>query len=101
MLDRPLKRLHANRDELPRALKRPEIPLHTNGSENDVGTRRKISAGTRSDIGRDGRDGFLGLMKTCGKLRITFWSYLGNRFGVENAEPVPDLASVVGARCGA
>jgi hypothetical protein len=64
-------------------------------------TRRKISAGTRSDIGRDCRDGFLGLMKTCKKLGISFWNYLGNRFGVENAEPVPDLASVVRARCAA
>jgi hypothetical protein len=37
-------------------LDRPEIPLHTNGSENDIRchvTRRKVSAGTRSDIGRD------------------------------------------------
>jgi hypothetical protein len=40
-------------------LERPEIPLHTNGSENDVRcqvTRRKVSAGTRSDIGRDCRE---------------------------------------------
>jgi hypothetical protein len=101
-LDRLLKRLHANKDELLRVLERPEIPLHTNGSENDVRclvTRRKISAGTRSDS--DCRDGFLGLMKTCKKLGISFWNYLGNRFGVENAEPVPDLASVVRARCAA
>ena len=103
-LDRLLKRLHANKDELLRVLERPEIPLHTNGSENDVRclvTRRKISAGTRSDIGRDCRDGFLGLMKTCKKLGISFWNYLGSRFGVENAEPVPDLAGVVRARCAA
>jgi hypothetical protein len=64
-------------------------------------TRRKISIGTRPDVGRNSRAGFLGPMKTRGKLRITFWSYLGNRFGVENAEPVPDLAGVVGARCAA
>jgi hypothetical protein len=103
-LDRLLKRLHANKDELLRVLERPEIPLHTNGSENDVRclvTRRKISAGTRSDIGRDCRDGFLSLMKTCGKLGISFWNYLGSRFGVEDAEPVPDLAGVVRARCAA
>jgi hypothetical protein len=96
--------LHANKDELLRVLERPEIPLHTNGSENDVRclvTRRKISAGTRSDIGRDCRDGFLGLMKTCKKLGISFWNYLGSRFGVENGEPVPDLADVVRARCAA
>ena len=58
MLDRLLARLHANKAELLMALRRPEVPLHTNGSENDVRcqvTRRKISAGTRSDDGRDSR----------------------------------------------
>jgi len=66
-LDRLLARLHANKDELLMVLDRPEIPLHTNGSENDIRcyvTRRKVSAGTRSDIGRDCRDAFLSLAKT-------------------------------------
>ena len=69
-LDRLLKRLHANKAELLMVLQRPEIPLHTNGSENDIRcqvTRRKVSAGTRSDAGRDCRDTFLGLAKTCAK----------------------------------
>src|SRR3954467_11735045 len=51
MLDRLLARLHANKAELLMALRRPEVPLHTNGSENDVRcqvTRRKISAGPPS-----------------------------------------------------
>jgi len=66
-LDRLLARLHAQKKDLLAVLERPEIPLHTNGSENDIRcqvTRRKISAGTRSDPGRDCRDAFLGLMKT-------------------------------------
>src|SRR5471032_3699046 len=66
ILDRLLARLHANKPELLMVLERPEIPLHTNGSENDIRchvTRRKISAGTRSDPGRDCRDAFLGLAK--------------------------------------
>ncbi len=45
--------------------------LHTNGSENDIRcqvTKRKISGGTRSDTGRDCRDAFLSLAKTCAKL---------------------------------
>ncbi len=53
-LDRLLARLHANKAELLMVLERPEIPLHTNGSENDIRcqvTRRKVSAGTRSDSG--------------------------------------------------
>ena len=81
-LDRLLARLHANKAELLMVLDRPEIPLHTNGSENDIRcqvTKRKISAGTRSDGGRECRDGFLGLAKTCAKLGIAFWDYLGAR----------------------
>jgi hypothetical protein len=35
-LDRLLGRLHANKTELLMALERPEIPLHTNGTENDI-----------------------------------------------------------------
>jgi hypothetical protein len=84
-LDRLLARLHANKAELLMVLDRPEIPLHTNGSENDIRshvTRRKVSAGTRSDDGRDSRDAFLGLTKTCDKLGIPVWDYLGNRLRV-------------------
>lgn len=42
-------------------LERPDIPLQTNGSENDISTvvtRRKIGGGTRSDDGRTARDVF-------------------------------------------
>jgi hypothetical protein len=35
-LDRLLQRLHANKAELLMVLDHPEIPLHTNGSENDI-----------------------------------------------------------------
>ena len=61
-LDRLLMRLGTNKDELLVALERPDIPLHTNGSENDIRcqvTKRKVSGGTRSDAGRDARDAFL------------------------------------------
>lgn len=55
-LDRLLQRLHSNKAELLAALDHPDIPLHTNGSENDIRcqvTKRKVSGGTRSDVGRD------------------------------------------------
>ena len=101
-LDRLLGRLHANKAELLRVLERPEIPLHTNGSENDIRAqviRRKISAGTRSDTGRACRDAFLGLSKTCRKLGLSFWDYLGDRLKVAHASTVPGLADLVRARC--
>jgi len=100
-LDRLLRRLHANKQELLAVLDRPEIPLHTNGSENDIRCqviRRKISAGTRSETGRQCRDAFLGLMKTCQKLQLSFWAYLGNRLNLPDAPTVPLLPGVVRAR---
>src|SRR4051794_32289479 len=68
-----LARLHANKAELLMALDRPDIPLHTNSAENAIRcqvTKRKISGGTRSDRGRNCRDAFLGLAKTCAKLGL-------------------------------
>ncbi len=100
-LDRLLARLHANRPELLRVLDRPEIPLHTNGSENDIRCqviRRKVSGTTHSDDGRDCRDTFLSLVKTCSKLGISFWDYLGDRLGAA-AVTVPPLQDIVAARC--
>jgi hypothetical protein len=95
-LDRLLARLHANRDELLVVLDRPEVPLHTNGSERDLRpqvVKRKISGGTRSEAGRACRDAFLGLLLTCAKLGLSFWDYLGHRLGVPGAEApcLPDL----------
>jgi hypothetical protein len=100
-LDRLLKRLNANKPELLMVLDRPEIPLHTNGSENDIRchvTRRKVSGGTRSDLGRDCRDAFLGLAKTCAKLEIAFWHYLGARLAVPGSQAIPSLPEMILAR---
>jgi hypothetical protein len=100
-LDRLLKRLHANKTELLMVLDRPEIPLHTNGSENDIRcqvTRRKVSAGTRSDAGRDCRDTFLGLAKTCAKHGVAFWGYLGSRLRVPGQPLIPPLPQLVRCR---
>jgi hypothetical protein len=104
MLDRLLARLHANKAELLTVLDRPEIPLHTNGSENDIRCqviRRKISGGTRSPAGRACRDAFLGLGKTCQKFRLSFWDYLGDRLGVTGAPHVPHLPELVSCRSAA
>src|SRR6266446_524828 len=101
-LDRLLERLHANKSELLLVLDRPEIPLHTNGSENDIRCqviRRKISGGTRSDTGRDCRDAFLSLAKTCAKLGITFWDYLGARLAIPGQSDLPYLPNIVSHRC--
>ena len=87
-LDRLLARLHANKPELLMVLDRPDIPLHTNGSERDIRlhvTKRKVSGGTRSVDGRECRDAFLGLMRTAAKLGIAFWDYLGDHFSISGS----------------
>jgi hypothetical protein len=96
-LDKLLKRLLANKDELLRVLERPEIPLNTNASENDIRvvvTKRKVSGGTVSDKGRTARDVMLGLAKTCAKLKISFFHYLGARLGIPGPR-LPPLESLI------
>ena len=104
-LDDTVARIRANKDELLRVLDRPEIPLHTcaqrtpsvYGSENDVRcfvTKRRISGETRSAAGKQARDTFLSLLKTCSKLAVSFWDYLGARLKIPETDPVswlPDL----------
>ncbi len=73
----------------------------SNYSERDIRlhvTKRKVSGGTRSDVGRDCRDAFLGQAKTCAKLGITFWDYLGGRFGIAGQPAVPPLADLIRCR---
>ena len=77
-----------------RVLERPEIPPHTNGSENDIRacvTKRKVSGGTMSEAGRTARDVMPGLMKTCAKLGVSFFRYLRDRLGIPDSATVPPL----------
>src|SRR4051812_26566858 len=103
-LDATVARLRANKAELLVVLDRPEIPLHTNGSESDIRcvvTKRKISGGTRSAAGKRARDTFLGLLKTCAKLGVSFWDYLGARLKIPEADPVPWLPDLIRQRASA
>jgi len=94
-LNQALRRIHEKRDDLLLVLERPEIPLHNNLSETDIrewAKKRKISAGTRSELGRRCRDTFLSLKKTCRKLGVSFWQYLQDRIhGTHEVLPLPDL----------
>lgn len=94
-LNEALRRIHAKRDDLLLVLERPEIPLHNNLSESDIrewAKKRKISAGTRSELGRRCRDTFVSLKKTCRKLGVSFWRYLQDRIrGLHDILPLPEL----------
>jgi Transposase IS66 family len=97
-----LARLHQNKSELLLVLERPEIPLHTNGSEGDIRDhvrKKKVSGGTRSDTGRQCRDTFSSLKKTCRKLGISFWGYLIDR--ISCSDHIPPLPHIIGQRISA
>src|SRR4051794_25670661 len=103
-LDATVARLRANKAELLLVLDRPEIPLHTNGSESDIRcfvTKRKISGETRSAAGKRARDTFLSLLKTCAKLAVSFWDYLGARLKIPDAAAVPWLPDLIRQRASA
>ncbi|MEI8328984.1 MAG: transposase [Chlamydiia bacterium] len=95
-LNHQLAKTYAKKDELLRVLVRPDTPLHNNGTETDARemvVKRKVSGGTRSDKGRRCRDTFISLKKTCGKLGITFLSYLEDR--INGFSQIPVLAEVI------
>jgi hypothetical protein len=95
-LNLALKRIYNNKSELLLVLERPDIPLHNNCSENAIREyvkKRKISGSTRSETGRQCRDTFTSLKKTCRKLGVSFWQYLKNR--IEDIGLIPDLSDLI------
>ena len=96
LLNNVLSQIRNHKIELLQALDCPEFPLHNNAAETDIReyvTRRKISGGTRSELGRRARDTFVGLKKTCRKLEISFWNYLTSR--LHHDEQVLFLSDVI------
>jgi hypothetical protein len=77
-------------------LKYPFLPLHNNDCERDIREyvkRRKISGSTRSTEGRQARDTFTSLKKTCMKLGVSFWDYLKDR--LVNVKKISRLADLI------
>jgi hypothetical protein len=91
-----LKEMQMHRADLLRVLERPEVPLHNNGTESIIRgyvKTRKISGSTRNDTGRRCRDTFASLKKTCRKLGVSFWAYLGDR--IRGRGTIPHLADLI------
>lgn len=78
-----------------KVLENPKLPLHNNDSERDLREyviKRKISGGTHSALGRELRDTFTSLSKTCMKNDISFWDFLWDRIhGNKRIPYLPDL----------
>ena len=83
----------------------PDAPIRSltagrkpNAFENDIRaciTKRKVNGGTMSEEGRTARDVLLGLRKTCRKIGVSFYRYLGDRSRVPGAAPIPPLPDLV------
>lgn len=98
-LNRTLKRLHAHKAKRRLFRERPDIPMHANGSEDDIRDYvkgRKIGGGTRSVLRRRCRDTFASLKTTCRKLGIPFPDYLTDR--IERLGVIPPLPDIVRER---
>jgi hypothetical protein len=96
-INNALHLIRQNKKELLLVLKRPEVPLHNNISENSIriyATKRKVHGGTRSESGRKCRDTFMSLKKTCRKLGISFQEYILDRLtGSYNIPPLSNFLS--------
>ena len=86
-LNGALKLIYSKKEELLQVLNELALPLHNNGSENDIREfvkRRKVSGGTRSALGQRCRDTFASLKKTCRKLGVSFFAYIKDRQSGKN-----------------
>lgn len=91
-----LKKFRDNKKKLLAVLDNPTVPIHNNLAESDLRhtvIQRKISGGTRSDLGRMARDVFVSLFKTCQKNNISPWKYLIDRIKKINA--IENLGEIV------
>ncbi len=78
-LDRRIALTYDDRDKLLIVLDFPEIPLHNNGSEIAVREgvlKRKISYGTRSELGKAAWENMLSILDTCRKQKVSFYMYI-------------------------
>jgi hypothetical protein len=74
----------------------PSIPLHNNCAEIAVREgviKRKISYGTRSELGKLAWEFMLSIMDTCRKLGISFYTYTQSMFS--NSCPLPRLSDLI------
>jgi hypothetical protein len=95
-LDKRIASTFENRNELLTVLDNPEVPLHNNGSEIAVREgvlKRKISYGTRSDLGKAAWENMLSILDTCRKLKVGFFKYVRDIYS--NDLCMPRLADLL------
>lgn len=89
-LDERLAVTWQNRDRLFQFLDHPYLPLHNNESEivaRKPVLKRKISYGTRSELGKTTWENMLSIKDTCRKLGVSFYQYMQDIYSGSNAMP--------------
>jgi hypothetical protein len=89
-LDERIAKTKKKKDELLLVLDYPSVPLHNNLAEIAVREgviKRKISYGTRSELGRLAWENMLSIQDTCRKLGISFYRYLNDIFSDSYSMP--------------
>jgi hypothetical protein len=95
-LDKRIALTYDDRDKLLMVLDFPEIPLHNNGSEIAVREgvlKRKISYGTRSELGKAAWENMLSILDTCRKQKVRFYMYIKDIYS--NSFSMPRLADMI------
>ena len=89
-LDERIAKTKKKKDELLLVLDYPNVPLHNNLAEIAVREgviKRKISYGTRSELGRLAWENMLSIQDTCRKIGISFYRYLYDIFSDSYSMP--------------
>jgi hypothetical protein len=95
-LDKRIALTFKNRKELLTVLDCPVVPLHNNGSEIAVREgvlKRKISYGTRSELGKAAWENMFSILDTCRKLKVDFFKYVRDIYS--NNFCMPRLADLL------
>jgi hypothetical protein len=95
-LDKRIASTWMNRDKLLAVLDAPALPLHNNGSEIAVREgviKRKISYGTRSELGKAAWENMLSILDTCRKLKVSFLEYIRDIYS--KSFSMPRLADMI------
>jgi hypothetical protein len=95
-LDDRIAMTKKKKEELLLVLDYPNVPLHNNLAEIAVREgviKRKISYGTRSELGKLAWENMLSIIDTCRKLEVSFYRYLYDIFS--DSYSMPRLSDLI------
>ena len=95
-LDHRLSLTRQKKPYLLLVLEFPEVPLDNNEAERalrEYVVKRKISNGTRTEVGTQAWEIFLALVDTCRKLGVNFYQYILDR--ISQTCEIPALATLI------